>query len=261
MQAAEFDYFAPPFAALAHRGGSLMGDNLARENTLHAFGNAVELGYRYIETDVHATADGVLVAFHDDDLSRVSGEKGSLRDLTWSDIRTILVGGAEPIPRLDDVLDAFPELRVNIDIKSPGAIEPLAETIKRHRAENRVCVASFSPGRLHRFRRLAGSGVATAASPIGVGQAALVPTSMRLLRSPAPVWQMPLTTTILGREIQLFSLRLLNELHKLGKRVHIWTIDDAETMHRLIDAGVDGIVTDRPDTLRDVLLARGMWYG
>lgn len=245
---------------MAHRGGSLMADNFARENTLHAFANAVELGYRYVETDVHATSDGVLVAFHDDDLERVSGEAGRISDLSWADIRAILVGGAEPIPMLDDVLDAFPDLRVNIDIKAASAIEPLVAVIERHSAQTRVCVASFSARRLRRFRKLAGSSVATAASPVGVGLAALLPSSISHVRSSAPVWQIPLSTTVLGAEIGLFGPRLLNELHKLGKRVHIWTIDDAETMHQLIELGVDGIVTDRPDILRDVLLARGMWY-
>ncbi|MDO4785212.1 MAG: glycerophosphodiester phosphodiesterase [Propionibacteriaceae bacterium] len=245
---------------MAHRGGSLMADNFARENTLHAFANAVELGYRYIETDVQATSDGVLVTFHDDDLARVSGEAGRVKDLTWADVQAVLVGGAEPIPSLDDVLDAFPTLRINIDMKAEETLEPLIQTIQRHNAAHRVCVASFSTSRLRRFRKRTGNTIATAASPWGVGVAALAPRTIPRFHSPAPVWQMPLSTVVAGCEIRLFSTRMLDELHRLGKRVHIWTIDDPETMHRLIDVGVDGIVTDRPDTLREVLLARGMWF-
>ena len=245
---------------MAHRGGSLMADNFARENTLHAFANAVELGYRYVETDVQATRDGVLVTFHDDDLERVSGQAGQIKDLTWAEVQAVLVGGAEPIPSLDDVLDAFPTLRINIDMKAEGTLEPLIQTIRRHNAESRVCVASFSTSRLRRFRKRTRNAIATAASPWGVGVASLAPMTIPRFHSPAPVWQMPLITIVAGCEIRLFGTRMLNELHRLGKRVHIWTIDDAETMHRLIDVGVDGIVTDRPDTLREVLLARGMWF-
>lgn len=237
-----------------------MADNFARENTMYAFANAVELGYRYLETDIHVTKDGVLVTFHDDNLERVAGRPGHIRDLTWPELGSVLVGGAEPIPSLDQVLETFPEIRINIDIKTSGAVEPLVDTLRRHHAEARVCVASFSARRLSRFRKLAGPAVATAASPWGVGISAFIRPTIARFRSPAPVWQMPLTTTVAGCEIQLFSPRLLEELHKLGKRVHIWTIDDAEMMHQLIDVGVDGIVTDRPDTLREVLLARGMWY-
>lgn len=133
--------------------------------------------------------------------------------------------------------------------------------IQAHNAFDRVCVASFSGARLRRFRRLVNRPVATAASPFAVGVAGITPSLTSLLRSPAAVWQMPLTQRILGRDWPLFDPKLLDTLHKLGKRVHIWTIDDAEVMHALIDAGVDGLITDRPDTLKSVLMARGMWYG
>lgn len=261
MRANDFRYFDPPFAAMAHRGGSLMADNFARENTLHAFANAVELGYRYLETDVHASADGVLVAFHDEDLSRVSGEEGRISELTWDTIRSALVGGAEPIPTLDEILDAFPDALVNIDIKEENAIVPLADAIAAHDAYDRVCVASFSGRRLKAFRMRMPRPVATGASPSTVGITAFFPGLARFLRDPAPVYQMPLSYETLGREWKLFGHKLLGAVHKLGKRVHIWTIDDAEVMHRLIDDGVDGIVTDRPDTLKTVLQARGMWSG
>ncbi len=237
-----------------------MTDNLAIENTLAAFANSISLGYRYIETDVHATADGVLVVFHDDDLARVSGESGKISSLRAKDLKSVRVGGAEPIPTLDELLDSFPEVRINIDIKMPAAVEPLAETIKRHSAQKRVCVASFSASRLRRFCNLAGPDVATAATPLRVGLSSFMPSTITMKTPSAPVWQMPLTTSFLGRKITLASHRLVDELHRLGKRIHIWTIDDPQIMHNLIDMGVDGIFTDRPDVLRKVLLTRGMWY-
>lgn len=146
-------------------------------------------------------------------------------------------------------------------MKQSNTVEPLVAAIEAHNAFDRVCVASFSGARLRRFRKLIKRPVATAASPVAVAVAGFAPGLTPLLRSPAAVWQMPLTQRAAGRDWPLFGPKLLDTLHKLGKRVHIWTIDDAEVMHALIDAGVDGLITDRPDTLKSVLLARGMWYG
>lgn len=260
MMAADFRYLVRPFAAIAHRGGALMPENLGLENTLEAFQNASRRGFSYFETDVHTTADGVLVAFHDSDLDRVTGRRGRIVDLTSADLRSIRIGGAAQIPTLDELLDAFPQNFINIDIKAKGAVVPLVEAIRRHNAHERVCVASFSSSRLHQFRRLIGKQVATAASPIGVAASAGMPESVRLACSKAPVWQIPMSVSGLGRNWSLFGPRMLAELHKLGKKVHIWTINDAETMHHLIELGVDGIITDRPDVLRQVLITRGMWY-
>src|SRR5450432_2302420 len=132
------DWPAP--IAFAHRGGA--GD--WPENTMPAFAGAVALGYRYVETDVHVTSDGVLLAFHDDHLDRVTDGTGAISDLPYAEVRTTLVDGREPIPRLDELLDAWPELRINIDAKHDEAVEPLAEVIEKANAIDRVCVASFS---------------------------------------------------------------------------------------------------------------------
>src|SRR5204863_304886 len=109
----------------AHRGGAADG----LENTTLQFRRAVKAGYRYLETDVHATADGKLVAFHDATLARVTGRPGKVAQLPWAEVRTALVGGTEPIPLLEDVLGAWPQVRVNIDAKADGAVAPLAEAI------------------------------------------------------------------------------------------------------------------------------------
>ena len=108
--------------AMAHRGFSLDG----LENTMTAFAAAVGLGLPYVETDVHATRDGVVVAFHDSVLDRVSDGRGAIADLTWADLRTVRVGGAEVVPRLDDLLGTWPGLRVNIDVKDWPAVTPVA---------------------------------------------------------------------------------------------------------------------------------------
>ena len=167
MSAADYPYFAPPPFGLAHRGGASHPANVGIENTLAAFATAVDLGYRFLETDVHATADGRLVAFHDEHLDRVTDRAGAIAELPWSEVAAARIAGSQPIPSLDDLLDAFPEARINIDIKAPGAVVPLWETIRRHAAYDRVCVGSFGERRLHAFRRLAGARVATAAGQLG----------------------------------------------------------------------------------------------
>ena len=144
--AADYPYFAPPPIGLAHRGGAEYPPNVGVENTLAAFGRAVELGYRYLETDVHASADGVLVAFHDERLDRVTDRAGAIAELPWAQIREARIGGREPVPTLEQILETFPATRVNIDIKAAGAIAPLWETIRRHAAYDRVCVGRSRSG-------------------------------------------------------------------------------------------------------------------
>lgn len=260
MSAADHPYFAPPPIGLAHRGGSRYPPNVGVENTLRAFAAAVRMGYRYLETDVHATRDGHLVAFHDEDLTRVTDRSGRISQLPWREVRRARIGGTEPIPTLDEVFEAFPDTRINIDIKSPGAIEPLWQAIRGHAAYQRVCVGSFSQRSLGAFRRLAGPGVATAAGQLGTAALRWLPRQVsRWLATPAQVLQIPVSHVVAGRTVRLVTPALLGTARALGKQVHVWTVDDAAQMQELFDAGVDGIVTDRIDVLRDVLLARGAW--
>lgn len=261
--AADFTYFHAPPMALAHRGGSLYGPNVGLENSATAFANAVDLGFRYLETDVHATSDGVLVAFHDDHLDRVSDTAGPIAALPWSVVREARIGGREPIPTLAQLLESFPDARFNIDIKAPGAIAPLWRLIAAMAAYDRVCVGSFSDRRLAAFRKRSGGRVATSAGPADVAATRLLPRRITaLLRSPAVALQIPVSQPLprSTRELTVVTPALLRRAHEAGKQVHVWTIDDAQEMHRLLDLGVDGIVTDRPDTLKDVLVGRGQWH-
>lgn len=237
----------------AHRGGA----SEAPENTLPAFEHAVRLGYRYVETDVHVTADGELLAFHDDRLDRVTDSTGAIAELPWSTVRTALVDGREPIPRFEDLLGSFPDLRVNVDPKHDAAVEPLAAAILRTRSVDRVGVGAFSDKRLDRLSALVGADLCASMGPKQVAR--LVAASRGLpggggLRS--PVAQVP---THQGR-IPIVTPRFVAAAHRRGIQVHVWTIDDAAEMVRLLDLGVDGIMTDRPQLLKDVLLARGEWH-
>ncbi|HJM00198.1 MAG TPA: glycerophosphodiester phosphodiesterase family protein, partial [Acidimicrobiales bacterium] len=121
---------------IAHRGGA----GAWPENTMPAFQGAVDLGFQYVETDVHATSDGVLVAFHDSRLDRVTDQVGNISELLWSDVQKALVDGREPIPRFAELMQSFPDLKVNIDPKSDGAVEPLIRELKELNALHRVCV-------------------------------------------------------------------------------------------------------------------------
>lgn len=237
---------------LAHRGGLEDGP----ENTMRAFEGAIRRGYRYLETDVHATSDGVLLAFHDDRLDRVADRAGLVADLPVAEVRRASVGG-EPIPLLEDLLGSWPHLRVNIDIKAPAAIEPLVTVLNRTGARDRVCVGSFSQARLTRFRRLTHGRVCTSLGPVEV--AALRAVSYTPGRLPAllrgAVAQIPVAQ---GR-LPLVDRRLLDAAHRRGIPVHVWTINDAAEMQRLLDLGVDGLITDHPSVLREVLEQRGQW--
>ena len=237
----------------AHRGGA----SEAPENTLPAFEHAVRLGYRYLETDVHTTADGVLVAFHDDRLDRVTDRTGVVADLPWSAVREARVDGREPIPLLEDLLGAFPEARVNIDPKHDSAVEPLAEVLRRTGAVERVCIGAFSDRRLTRIRELTGPGLCVSMGPKQIGR--LLAASHGLPGGggvTAPCAQVPPSQ----RRIPLVTARFVAEAHRRGVQVHVWTIDDRAEMERLLDLGVDGLMTDRPQVLKDVLVARGQWH-
>jgi len=259
MRAADYAFFDVPFTAFAHRGGATYEPNRHRENSLHAFQEAVALGYRYLETDVHATRDGVLLAFHDRVLDRVTDRTGAVATMTYAEIAEARIHGLDPIPRLSDLMVEFPDARFNVDVKSPMAVALLAATIEEYQAYDRICVASFGIRRLYELRRLLGWRVPSAASALGIAANRYVPWVTWALNTPAPVLQIPISLTMLRHQLTVLTPALVEAAHRAGKKVQIWTVDDSETMERLIDAGVDGIFTDRVDTLKDVLTERGLW--
>lgn len=239
--------------AFAHRGGA----SAAPENTLVAFQDAVDLGYRYVETDVHATSDGVLVAFHDNDLSRTCGVNKKISDVTWGELKEVRVNGSEPIPLLADILGSWPDLKVNIDCKSEGALQPLIETVQQSRCLARVCIGSFSDSRMARIRGALGPDLCSSMPPREVAKMLAV-TSMRLptgARWVARAAQVP----VKQGPIPVVTRAFVEKAHRLGIHVHVWTIDDPMEMTRLLDMGVDGIMTDDTRALRDVMRARGSW--
>lgn len=234
--------------AFAHRGGA----SDAPENTMPAFEYAVGLGYSYVETDVHVTSDGVLVAFHDEDLERTCGQPGLIRDLPWSQVRAARVDGSAAIPRLEDLLGSWPELRVNIDCKADAAVGALVATLRRCDALDRVCVGAFSDARLRRIRRVLGDQLCTSLGPRGVAGLVFGLPS----RTGARAAQVPVT----HKGMTVVDARRVARAHRRGLQVHVWTIDAPGQMRRLLDLGVDGLMTDRPGVLKQVLLDRGQWH-
>ncbi|MGY3335138.1 glycerophosphoryl diester phosphodiesterase [Streptomyces filamentosus] len=236
----------------AHRGGTADG----LENTAAAFRRAAAAGYRYFETDVHTTADGVLVAFHDATLDRVTDGSGRIRDLPWAAVREARVAGREPLPLFEDLLQEFPEARWNVDLKAESALAPLVDLISRTGAWDRVLISSFTEARIARAQRLAGPRLATSYGVTGV--AALRLRSLGLpapLRSGAVAAQVPETQG----GVRVVDRRFVRAAHARGLQVHVWTVNDPERMDSLLDLGVDGIMTDHLETLREVLTARGAW--
>src|SRR6266581_9474127 len=150
--------------AFAHRGGAAH----APENSWTAFEHAVKLGYSYLETDARATSDGRLMAFHDRTLDRVTDGSGPIGSRTYHEVTALRVAGSDPIPLIEDLLGAWPEVRFNIDIKDAGAVLPLAGVLRRTAAWDRVCLCSFSGRRLRAARRALGRPVCMAASPAGI---------------------------------------------------------------------------------------------
>jgi glycerophosphoryl diester phosphodiesterase len=245
----------PTPLVMAHRGGAI--EHL--ENTMPAFEACVALGYRYLETDVRATADGVLVAFHDPALERVTDSTGRVDQLPWAQVAEARIGGREPVLLLEDLLGAWPDVRFNIDIKAAGVIAPLVRTVRRLKAADRICLASFSDARVAAARRVFGPSVCTALGPRGIAALRLSSYSPRaagLVRVQAGCAQVPLQLG--GRS--LVDERFVAAAHAQGLQVHVWTVDTVEESTALLDLGVDGLMTDRPAMLRDLLQQRGLWF-
>ena len=232
--------------AFAHRGFAPDG----AENSVAAFERAVALGYAYLETDVRVTSDGVAIAFHDATLNRVTDRRGRISELPWREVRRARIAGREEIPRLDELLTAWPNTRFNLDLKAAVSVGPALDVIRRTNMVDRVCVAAFAERRIEVARQVFGPRLCTSLGPRD---------ALRLRRAPgrfaARCAQVP---PRIGR-LPLVDARYMANARASQLQVHVWTINDPVEMTRLLDLGVDAIMTDAADVLRDVLVARGQW--
>jgi glycerophosphoryl diester phosphodiesterase len=240
--------------AFAHRGGAAHQP----ENSWPAFEHAAGLGYTHLETDARATSDGILLAFHDRTLDRVTDRTGRISRMPYQDVAQARIGGTEPIPLIEDLLGAWPDHYFNIDLKDVPAIRPMMDVLRRTGAWDRVCVTSFSARRLHAARALLDRPVCMALSPAGVAALRLaggVPLcgpalATRLAEAGVHCAQIP------GR---LATGAFIRRAHEAGLQVHVWTLNRRCDMERALDLGADGVMTDQTVMLRDLLAERGHW--
>lgn len=246
-------FFAPaPPRIFAHRGLAVE----APENTLLAFAKAIAVGVRYLETDVHESSDGVAFISHDDTLRRVANRNVSVRQLTASELRRVDLGHGQSFPSLAEALDAFPDARFNIDVKSAGAVQPTIDAVRRTNALDRVLVSSFNDS-IARSTVEGLGGVATSA-PMGAMVRVLSALKLGLGHTAGSIMSRFDAVQIPERwkGVRVLTPRLVRVARKAGVEVHVWTVNDPDEMHRLLDLGVDGIVTDRSDLAMDVLRSR-----
>jgi glycerophosphoryl diester phosphodiesterase len=233
----------------AHRGGALLPANAGIENTLLAFRNAVDLGYTLLETDVQASKDGILYAFHDVSLLRLTGRAAQLNELTSTEIDTLRVGGREPIPRITEVIEAFPECRFSIDVKADDAVDLAIEAFRHLGRRDRLVIGSFEHRRVVRLR----AGLPGVLSALSRREVAWL-----VAGAPVPSHTVA-SVPVAKRGVPVITPRFIARAHRRGLPVFAWTVDDSAEMARLLDLGVDGIMADQIDDLRDLLIARGQW--
>jgi glycerophosphoryl diester phosphodiesterase len=292
-----FPYFDIIPTPIAHRGftfvvpdgsGGLRSNGL--ENSMTAFQAAVDLGYEYVETDIHGSRDGVAVISHDHTLDRTTDHKGEINKLDWAEIQQAKIcpfigpdqaatapldrksasslprvaNGTEPIPRLDDLLAAWPNLRVNIHLKSDDAAAPVAEVIERFKAHDRVGLTSFSSPRRKYCESLLSKPVAAGAGTaemfeITAGAHLHTPSLIRAALHAVDCVQIYVGDEQAALHSVIVDREMVSVMHDAGKFVHVWTPNDPVEFNRLLDLGVDGIITDRADLLKQVLADRGQW--
>lgn len=227
-----------------------------------AFERAIEVGVDAIETDVHLTRDGHLIVSHDDTAARMTGSRLTWAEITLADVRRLDAGwgfvapdGTRPfagkgvtVPTLEDVLVAFPTAHLNVDLKEPRAIAPMLELVRKHRAEDRVTLASFHTSTALAVRRQGYAGE----TALSQGEVAT------LLGLPALLWrQLPFTGTaaqvpIKQGPVHFDRAAFIAKCHAIGLRVDFWVIDQASEAQRLLELGADGIMTNDPAAIRPV---------
>lgn len=245
------DHPAP--LAIAHRGGSLE----AEENTLPAFAHAVRLGYTHVELDVRATRDGVVVVHHDPTLARMFNDPRAIADLTWPEIAPLRTSNGAGVPRLAEVLETWPALFVNIEPKCDDVVAPLAALLTQARALDRVAVGSFSGARTAALADALGAGLCCSPDWRGVLRVRLAGLGLPL---PAPPRAQVLQVPERWKGIPVITPGFLRAAQRMGLPVQVWTVNEPADMDRLLNLGVDALMTDRPSLLRDILRRRAMQF-
>jgi len=236
--------------AIAHRGGGLEHE----ENTMPAFAHAVGLGFTHLELDVHATSDGAVVVHHDATLARMTGDPRAIGTLTWAELRGLRTHGGAALPLLSEVLEAFPDAFINIEAKSDAAVAPLIQLVRKMGVLDRIGMGNFNPARMRRLRAALGPGLCWSPGHLGVLGLWLAGHGLPF-RAPFAMVQVPARF----KGIAVVTPGFIAAAHARKIAVQVWTVDTRPEMERLLDMGVDALMTDRPRLLRAVMVARGQW--
>lgn len=241
--------------AFAHQGGAAAGTE--KRNTMPAFSAAHKLGYRYFETDVISSADGLVVIAHGSSGKKENQKSGLpiryiLQQMTYEEMKKVYKPGGEDMPLLEEVIDAFPDTRINIDPKTKEVVSPLATLLSKKRAVGRVCIGSFSYATTKGVAELLGgqNHVCTAVGPMGA-----VALKTRMI----PGYLAHMQAACLQLPHQHVSERMVDTAHSLDLAVHVWTPNEASDFERSLVQGVDGIMTDAVENLRTVFIGRNSW--
>lgn len=251
-----------PFG-IAHRGGNPSQlvdcgsdiDKTVPENTLAAFAAARSAGYRYLETDVHLSADGQVVVSHDPDLRRVGGGNTTIAESNWEDLSAIKLDGEHNLSLLGDLFEAFPNAFWNIDPKSDDVVGPLIELVREADVIDRVCFGSFEDRRLTQLLDAFGSKTCLSAGPKGTLISVVAAFVWPFYKPRHQCLQLP----VKAYGLPLDSASLIRRLQRLGLQVHYWTINTRRDIERLLDAGADAIISDEIYLLRQILQERDAW--
>ncbi len=265
-----------PFTA-APNGGPLViahqgGEELRPSNTMMAFANAVALDVDVLEMDTHATRDGVIVIMHDDTVDRTTDGSGAIKEMTFAEIHELDAGyywtddhgqtypyrGQDiRVPALEEVFQSYPGMLMNIEIKQavPSIVAPLCQLLRQYAMTDKVLVPSFHEETVREMRAncpevatsLARNEIQTfwILNSLGLG---------RTFQAPAVAMQVPERSTlpVLG-EVQVVTPRFVRIANAHGMAVHVWTVNETEDMQRLLNMGVNGLITDRPDRMLELL--------
>lgn len=250
--------------AIAHRGSRVLWP----ENTDTSFQGAYDLGYRHFETDLHLTADGVVVCFHDPTVDRTTEATGRVEDFTLAELQALDPGhrhatadgytfrdGGSRVPTLEWLLTNFPDVSVVVDLKCDGLGEPLAALMDDLEAHDRLIVGSFSEIRISEIKELTDMRVPVSCGPTLARLWVLASRMGRGAGGEIAALQLPTRM----RGVRVVDEKLVDAAHDAGLQVHAWTVNERFEMNRLLDIGVDGLITDRPDRLKEVMLERGVW--
>jgi glycerophosphoryl diester phosphodiesterase len=229
---------------LAHRGGSIESS----ENTIESFEYSISLGCNYIETDVQLSSDGKPYIFHDEGLKRLTGIDKIFHDLHSSEIDGIKLFNNHKIPLLEEVLLKFPEAYFQIDVKTDEVALPALKVIYDLGAQDRVCIASFSSERLEAVRNKYPD-ICISMGPKEILKLLLASFGLYRGTVPGDCLQIP----IYQYGIKLVTKRFVNFVQSKDLKVIVWTINEPEEMKKLIELEVDGIITDKPKALFDIL--------